>query len=134
MPLGVHAGEGSDQGSNPVFELQPLGWIRKSEGLTTLEIEKKYRPALVGLEELRIYLGFFIWFDRHDNPHQHSILRIHPRRNPSNTLRGLFAPRAPARPNLIAQSRCRMLPVHDATIEIDEIDAFPDPPVLDIKL
>ncbi|MGD8590945.1 MAG: TrmO family methyltransferase, partial [Chromatiales bacterium] len=62
-----------------------------------------------------------------------AILQVHPRRNPANPLRGVFATRAPVRPNLIALSRCRVISVNDNLIEIDEIDAFPDTPVLDIK-
>jgi tRNA (Thr-GGU) A37 N-methylase len=45
----------------------------------------------------------------------------------------VFATRAPVRPNLIALSRCRVLSVRDNVVEIDDIDAFPDTPVLDIK-
>ncbi|WP_296923806.1 TrmO family methyltransferase [Thiohalocapsa sp.] len=37
------------------------------------------------------------------------------------------------RPNLIALSRCRVLGVHGNVIVIDDIDAFADTPVLDIK-
>jgi tRNA (Thr-GGU) A37 N-methylase len=37
------------------------------------------------------------------------------------------------RPNPIALSRCRVLGVHDNVIEIEDIDALPDTPVLDIK-
>ena len=48
-------------------------------------------------------------------------------------LRGVFATRAPVRPNLIALSRCRVLGVQGNVIEIDGIDAFADTPVLDIK-
>jgi tRNA (Thr-GGU) A37 N-methylase len=61
------------------------------------------------------------------------ILQVHPRGNPENPLRGVFATRAPVRPNLIAISRCRVLSVEGRVIAIDDIDAFPDTPVLDIK-
>ena len=66
-------------------------------------------------------------------PEQRAILQVHPRRDPSNPLRGVFATRAPVRPNLIALSRCRVLSVQGNVIEVDGIDAFPDSPVLDIK-
>ena len=46
---------------------------------------------------------------------------------------GVFSTRAPVRPNLIALTRCTVLSVKDNVIEIDNIDAFPDTPVLDIK-
>jgi tRNA (Thr-GGU) A37 N-methylase len=60
-------------------------------------------------------------------------LQVHPRGDPSNPLCGVFATRAPVRPNLIALSRCRVLSVQGSVIEIDDIDAMPDTPVLDIK-
>ena len=112
--------------------MQPVGWVRKSDGRTTIEIEEKYAPALLGLEELES-IWVLYWFDRHDNPDQRSILQVHPRRDPGRPLRGVFATRAPVRPNLIALSRCRILSVRGNTIEIDGIDAFPGTPVLDIK-
>jgi tRNA (Thr-GGU) A37 N-methylase len=61
------------------------------------------------------------------------VLQVHPRGNPANPLRGVFATRAPLRPNPIALSRCRVLGVRGNVIEIDGIDAFADTPVLDIK-
>jgi tRNA (Thr-GGU) A37 N-methylase len=62
-----------------------------------------------------------------------SILQVHPRGDSENPLGGVFATRAPFRPNLIALSRCRVLAVDGNVILIDDIDAFPDTPVLDIK-
>ena len=73
------------------------------------------------------------WFDRNDTPERRSILQVQPRANPENPLCGVLATRAPVRPNLISLSRCRVLSVRDNIIEIVDIDAFPDTPVLDIK-
>ena len=73
------------------------------------------------------------WFNRNDNPRMRSNLKVHPRGNPANPLTGVFATRAPMRPNLIALSRCKILSVKKNVIEIDSIDAFPDTPVLDLK-
>ena len=89
-------------------------------------------PALLGVEALDA-IWVLYWFDRNDTPERRSILQVHPRANPENPLRGVFATRAPVRPNLIALSRCRIISVKDNIIEIDGIDAFPDTPVLDIK-
>jgi tRNA (Thr-GGU) A37 N-methylase len=58
---------------------------------------------------------------------------VHPRGNPDNPLRGVFATRSPFRPNLIALSQVKMVAVRGNLIEIEEIDAFADTPVLDIK-
>ncbi len=127
--VGLYADE---IGVNESFEVRPIGWVRKAGSKTTIEIEERYEPALLGVEELGS-IWVLYWFDRNDNPEQRSILQVHPRRNPENPIRGVFATRAPVRPNLIALSRCRVLAVHGTTIEIDGIDAFPDTPVLDIK-
>ncbi len=124
--------DAAESGSTAVYELRPIGWVRKADGKTTIEIEERYGPALLGVGELDS-IWVLYWFDRNDTPEQRSVLQVHPRRNPDNPIRGVFATRAPVRPNLIALSRCRVLAVHGTTIEIDGIDAFPDSPVLDIK-
>jgi tRNA-Thr(GGU) m(6)t(6)A37 methyltransferase TsaA len=112
--------------------MRPIGWVRKADGKTSIEIDPKYQAGLLGVAELdSIWVRY--WFDRHDNPEQRAILQVHPRRDPAQPLRGVFATRAPVRPNLIALSRCRVLAVKDNIIEIDAIDACADTPVLDLK-
>lgn len=120
------------EGIAPVFEIRPIGWVRKAQGKTTIEVDEQYQAALLGVEDLDA-IWVLYWFDRNDTPERRAILQVHPRRNPDNALRGVFATRAPVRPNLIALSRCRVLSVENNIIEIDEIDAFHDTPVLDIK-
>lgn len=124
--------EPTENGLSPVYEVSPIGWVRKSNGKTTIEVDEQYRPALLGVEELDA-IWVLYWFDRNDSPEKRAILQVHPRRNPRNPLRGVFATRAPVRPNLIALSRCSVISVQGNIIEIDGIDAFADTPVLDIK-
>lgn len=126
------AAEDAPQESGPAYAISPIGWVRKAGGKTTIVVDKKYQPALMGVENLDS-IWVLYWFDRNDTPARRSILQVHPRGNPENPLRGVFATRAPVRPNLIALSRVRILSVRDNVIEIDEIDAFPDTPVLDLK-
>ena len=126
------AAQSAETGMTPVYEVHPVGWVRKADGRTTIEVEQRFRPALLGVEALDA-IWILYWFDRNDTPERRSILQVHPRANPDNPLRGVFATRAPVRPNLIALSRCRIISVKDNIIEIDGIDAFPDTPVLDIK-
>lgn len=118
--------------SQSTYEVWPIGWVRKADGRTFIEIDKRYQPALMGVEQLDS-IWVLYWFDRNDTPEQRAILKVHPRGNPENPLRGVFATRSPVRPNLIALSRARVLSVADNIIEIGEIDAFADTPVLDIK-
>jgi tRNA-Thr(GGU) m(6)t(6)A37 methyltransferase TsaA len=122
----------AESGISPVYEISPIGWVRKTDDRIIIEVKKEYQSALLGVEELDS-IWVLYWFDRNDTPEQRAILQVHPRRNPENPLRGVFATRAPVRPNLIALSRCRIISVQDNIIEIDNIDAFPDTPVLDIK-
>ncbi len=116
----------------PVYAVSPIGWVRKSAGKTWIEIEPRYQPALLGVDALAS-LWVFWWFDRNDTPEKRATLQVHPRGNPENPLRGVFATRSPFRPNLIAQSQVRVLAVRGNLIEIDEIDAWADTPVLDLK-
>mgnify|MGYP001038883015 CR=1 FL=1 len=122
----------ADKGVTPVYQVRPIGWVRKADGKTTIEVDRQYEPALLGVEDLTD-IWVLYWFDRNDAAERRAILQVHPRGDPKNPLRGVFATRAPVRPNLIAISRCRVLSVEGGVIAIDDIDAFPDTPVLDIK-
>jgi tRNA-Thr(GGU) m(6)t(6)A37 methyltransferase TsaA len=116
----------------PVLQMRPIGWVRRHGGRTTIEIEPAYRDAMLGVDRLGAIWVLF-WFDRNDTEAGRSVLQVHPRANPDNPLRGVFATRAPVRPNLIGLTRVRILSVDDLVIEIDEIDAYDDTPVLDLK-
>ena len=128
----VGTADTAEYGAAPVYEVRPIGWVRKLDNKTYIEIDKQFQPALLGVEGLDA-IWVLYWFDRNDTPERRAILQVHPRGNPENPLRGVFATRAPVRPNLIALSRCRVISVQANLIEVDAIDAFPDTPVLDIK-
>jgi tRNA-Thr(GGU) m(6)t(6)A37 methyltransferase TsaA len=132
VPLMSASAAEQNDAAGPVYEVRPIGWVRKAEGRTTIVIEPQYRPAMMGLADLQS-IWVLYWFDRNDTPQGRSILQVHPRNDPANPLRGVFATRSPFRPNLIALSQCRVISVRDNVIEIDGIDALPDTPVLDIK-
>ena len=129
----VPASDGQDTPAvQTVYAVHPIGWVRKAEGGTTIVIDERYRPALLGVEALDAVWVLY-WLDRNDNAAGRSVLQVHPRGDPQNPLRGVFATRSPFRPNLIALSRVKILAVRDNVIEIDGIDAYPDTPVLDLK-
>ena len=46
---------------------------------------------------------------------------------------GVFACRAPVRPNLIAVSLCKILGIEEGVLSVDKIDALDGSPILDIK-
>ena len=114
------------------YTLYPIGQVKKEAGRTRIVLDKKYQPGLLGLDRFS-HIQVLYWFDRNDTPEERSILQVHPRGNKSNPLSGVFATRAPVRPNLIALSLCTIVSIRENIIEIDQIDAFPGTPVLDIK-
>ncbi len=129
---GVFGGEPGCEPAPPGYRVYPIGWIRKAGGSTRIEIDERYRDAMLGVEALS-EIWVLYWFDRNDTPEQRSILQVHPRRDARAPLRGVFATRAPVRPNLIALSRVKILAVRENVIEIEDIDAYADTPVLDLK-
>jgi tRNA-Thr(GGU) m(6)t(6)A37 methyltransferase TsaA len=95
-------------------------------------LDKKYEKGLLGLADWS-HAQVIWWFDKNDSPQKRAILQVHPRGNPDNPLTGVFACRAPVRPNLIALSLCKIVSVKDNVVEVEKIDAFEGTPILDIK-
>lgn len=118
--------------AEPIYSVSPVGWIRKSAGKTFIVVDKRYQPALMGVDQLKT-IWVIYWFDRNDSPEKRAILQVHPHGNNTRPLRGVFATRSPFRPNLIAQSEVTVLSMRENVIEIEDIDAFADTPVLDLK-
>lgn len=116
----------------PSFQLVTVGRVEKEGEKTRIRIFEKYADALKGLEDWS-HVNVFFWFDKNDVPHKRRILQVNPRGNPENPLTGVFACRAPVRPNLIALSICRITEVEGNVVHIDGIDAFDGTPVLDLK-
>ena len=114
------------------FKLYPVGRVEKKNDTVQIRIFEKYADALLGLEQWS-HANVLYWFDKNDTPQQRGILRVHPRGEKENPLTGVFACRAPVRPNLIALTVCKVLAVEEGVLTVDAIDAFDSTPVLDIK-
>lgn len=114
------------------FTIHSIGTIVKRDKHTTIVLDKKYVPGLLRMEKLS-HVTVVYWFDRNDTPEKRAILQVHPRGKQENPLTGVFATHSPVRPNLIAISRCKIRSVKDNIIEIAEIDAFDNTPVIDLK-
>jgi len=121
--------ENNEQESYTVYK---IGEVIKEDNHTYIVIEKKYEEGLMGMENFS-EITVLYWFDQNENPEKRAVLQVHPQGNKNNPMRGVFSTHSPARPNLIAISRCRILSVKDNIIEIDEIDAFNHSPVIDLK-
>ena len=124
--------EGNNPVTNGTFTLRPIGSVQKEDGHTYIVLKEEYEPGLMGLENFSDVTVLY-WFHLNDTPEKRAVLQVHPQGDEANPIRGVFATHSPARPNLIAISRCKILSVKDNIIEIDGIDAFADTPVLDLK-
>jgi tRNA-Thr(GGU) m(6)t(6)A37 methyltransferase TsaA len=112
--------------------LKPVGVVNKESKRTYLEIYPEYAPALKGLEDFS-HLWVFYWFHENDNSEERRTLQVHPRRDPANPLTGVFACRAPVRPNLIGFTACRIVKVDGNVVEVADLDARDGTPILDLK-
>ena len=112
--------------------LNPVGVVKKQGQRAWLEISPEYTPALKGLQDFS-HLWVFYWFNKNDNPEDRRTLQVHPRRDQANPLTGVFACRAPVRPNLIGFTACRIIKVNGNVVEVTDLDARDGTPILDLK-
>lgn len=121
-----------EPGEERSFVLRPVGHVERDEDGTRLRILDRFGDALLGLAEWS-HVNVFYWFDKNDEPRKRSILQVHPRGDRENPRTGVFACRAPVRPNLIALSVCKIVKVEKNVVVVDAIDAFHGTPILDLK-
>lgn len=120
------------QAPSAEFLMGAIGIVESDADGTRIRLDARYADGLLGLDGWS-HVQVFWWFDKNDLPQRRSVLQVHPRGDRANPLTGVFACRAPVRPNLLALSTCRILGVEGAVVRIDAIDAFPGTPVLDLK-
>ena len=62
------------------------------------------------------------------------LLKVHPRGNPNEPLRGVFATRSPDRPNPIGLHRAQVLEIQNPNrIRVRPLEALDGTPIIDIK-
>jgi tRNA-Thr(GGU) m(6)t(6)A37 methyltransferase TsaA len=116
---------------NPL-RLNPVGMVKHQGKRIFLDLQPEYAPALDGLSGFT-HVWVLYWFHGCDTPEERATLKVHPRRDPTNPLTGVFATRSPVRPNLIGLTACRLLKVAGNTVEVADLDALDGSPLLDIK-
>ncbi len=110
---------------NDYFEEIPDDY---KEDISKIEVFKKYEEALLGIEE-NSHISVMCWFDRSDR----DIQKVHPMADDSNPLTGVFATRAPVRPNPISYTVCELVNREGNTLHVKGLDALDRTPVIDIK-
>jgi tRNA (adenine37-N6)-methyltransferase len=114
------------------FYIKPIGEVQRVNNVTQLVLDKKYQDGLYGLDDFS-HIWVIWWFDKNDNFRKRSVLQVKPKIKKGQPLTGVFACRAPVRPNLIGITLCKIKSVNNNIITIDKIDAFDKTPIIDIK-
>jgi len=126
------------------YQIRPIGHVRRDGAEIRLEVGEPFRPALKQLDHFSHVMVFW-WADRFDNAEYRSILKkadvcvrgMLQTKPPyaEEHLTGVFATRAPYRPNPIAMTTCKLLGVDEerGVVRIADIDAFDGTRVVDLK-
>jgi tRNA-Thr(GGU) m(6)t(6)A37 methyltransferase TsaA len=69
------------------------------------------------------------WLDRASR----EVLRVHPRDDPSNPLRGVFGTRSADRPNPIGLHEVEVVSIEAERVRVRPLEALDGTPVLDLK-
>ena len=118
-----------------LFEISPIGYVRKNEDQSYIEILPEFHPGLFRLEMVS-HVFILWWINENDNPDSRqvriTIPRVHNTEIPPKEM-GTFATRSPKRPNPIGMTLVKITKIIDNHIYIDFMDAFDGSPVIDIK-
>lgn len=99
---------------------------RESKAVCTVELDPRYAAGLKDTEKCT-HLVLLYWMDRAPR----NLVVLAPAHY--NTTRGVFALRAPARPNPIAMSVVRLLKIEGTTLLVTGLDCLDGTPLIDIK-
>ena len=69
------------------------------------------------------------WLHRADR----EVLRVHPRDDPANPMRGVFATRSADRPNPIGLHVVEVISIDGGRVHVDALEAVNGTPILDLK-
>jgi len=109
---------------------EPKGTPIQPTGAKNIDATVELFPKYVeGLKDLEGFSHIILIYHFHLS--KHISLRVKPYMD--NELRGVFATRAPSRPNPIGISVVRLVKVEGNILHIQDVDAVDGTPLLDIK-
>ena len=133
----------SGERASSEMRLRPVGHVRNqlrephpphgtdfSRIESVIELLPEFAPALDGVAD---YSHLIVLYWMHRIPPGAFALKVHPCGLAEMPLVGLFATRAPVRPNPLGLSLCRLLAVDDNRLKVRALDALDGSPVIDIK-
>jgi dUTP pyrophosphatase len=105
-------------------EIKTLGKVVESNKIA---IFPEYKDAMDGLKEDMLIWILYIFHLSGEK------LKVHPKGDMSKPLQGVFSTRSPYRLNRIGMSATRIKKIEENQIVVEELDALPGSPVIDIK-
>ena len=119
---------------NNEFKIVQIGQIIKDVTGNYLEVSEGYREGLLELENYS-HIHVYWWAHESDSKEQRAVLVTEIPYSKKETNAGVFACRSPERPNLIMDTVCKIKGINKSKgkIFIENIDAMPDTPIIDIK-
>ena len=114
---------------SPITDLDKAPRLGSEDSITgDLVVAEEYRDAFLGLEPgQKILILYWMHLAEKD------LLQVHPRKDYSRPLRGVFSTRSPQRPNPIAADTVEILEIQGTVIRVSGLDALDGTPLLDIK-
>lgn len=123
------------------FSVKPIGVVKSSiknrrkvahdDLKAQIIVDPAYQKALDGIDSFSHIIIVF-WLHKIKKG-ERLIMQVHPYRNPSLPLKGVFATRSPVRPNPIGLTVVKLLKRKENLLTVTGLDAIDGTPVLDIK-
>ena len=116
------------------FQVKAVGKVNVNKKGMFIELEQMYIPALKALDGFS-HINVIWWFSEYDSADMRKILEAPKPYKKGPEIMGIFATRAPVRPNPIALSTAQVISIdyEKGIIQVAYIDANNGTPVLDIK-
>jgi len=123
------------------IEIRPIGFVRRASSnedvkdkslVSEVVLEKDLTKALDGIED---FSHIFIIFWMHKiSEAERTTLQVHPQGRTELPVTGVFATRAPIRPNPIGLTLVELTKRRKNVLWVRGLDAYDGTPILDIKL
>ena len=114
--------------------LLQIGHVKKDVTGSAIQIDEEYRDAFLWLDGYS-HIHVFWWANELDDDEHRKVLVCDIPYSKEKVEAGVFACRSPERPNPLMTTVCEIRGINKkkGRIFIENIDAFPNTPVIDIK-
>lgn len=121
------------ENNEKIFEVKAIGEVRRMEDGICLEIAEPYRLAMTGLEKFS-HVHVLFWANQLDGKAERETIIVDLPYAPG-VIHGVFACRAPIRPNPILITVCSIegIDMDKGVLMLGNLDALEGTPVLDVK-